>query len=231
MSVAVGIDGTRDGWIVVVLDDGRVAEVVTVPDLATVAQRYDGVPTAVDIPIGLLDRPARAADVAARRQLPHMASSVFPAPCRAVVDAYHAGAIDDHETANTLSRSVTGAGLSRQTWALVPKIDEADVLVAHGVDLYEVHPELAFHHLAGRPLARKRSYNGVMARLDVLRGVGIVLPSAVDGGDRLPPDDVLDAAVVAWTAAALRSPSGLRSHPAEPTEFDRGRPVAIWTRG
>ncbi|CAN5821806.1 hypothetical protein BH23ACT10_BH23ACT10_01280 [soil metagenome] len=230
MATAVGLDGTRDGWIAVVLRDDRVDTVTRVPDLASVAARFGSVPIAVDIPIGLVDGPRRAADVAARSQLSGSASSVFPAPCRSVVDGYRAGSLTDHAAANALAREVTGAGLSRQTWAILPKIAEADAAVEGGGDLYEVHPELSFRLLAGRRLDGKRTWNGMMARLALLRTVGIELPQTIEGVDRVPADDVFDAAVVAWTAAGLHDVVGLRSHPAQPGEWDRGRPIAIWTR-
>lgn len=227
---AVGVDGTRGGWVAVVVVDDRVADVWHVKAFATVVERAGAVPIGVDIPIGLLDRPRRAADVAVRATLAHTRSSVFPAPCRSVVDAYRAGAIADHDGATALSRRVVGVGLSRQTWNLVDKIAEVDELVERGVDLREVHPELAFHLRATRPLAGKRSWNGVMARVRILRTLGLVLPDHVEGGERVSPDDVFDAAIVAWTAAGLHRPAGLRSHPPTPEEWDRGRPVAVWTR-
>lgn len=226
----VGLDGTRDGWVAVVLDDGAVAEVARVDDPADAPVRWGDVPVGIDIPVGLLDVARRQADVAARSRLPHARSSVFAAPCRSVVDAWLAGDLPDHASANALSRRTTGAGLSVQSWNLVPKVAQADLAVAAGVGLLEVHPELAFHLLTGRALAGKRSWNGVLARLDALRSVGVVVPSHVEGGDRLPPDDVLDAAIVAWTAAGAHLPDGLRSHPEAPTQTDRGRPVAIWSR-
>lgn len=228
--LAVGLDGTREGWVAVVLDDGRVADVQRVGDPSVAARRWEGASICIDIPVGLLDVARRDTDVAARAQLAHTRSSVFPAPCRSVVDGWAAGRLADHAAANALSRRVTGAGLSVQSWNLVPKVAQADRAVAAGVDLLEVHPELAFHLLTGRALAGKRTWNGVLARLDALRAVGVDLPSHVDGGDQLPPDDVLDAAIVAWTAAARHQPGGLRSHPAEPVQHDRGRPIAIWTR-
>lgn len=228
---ALGVDGTRHGWVAVVLGDDTLEDVVCVPDLASLLGRVGDIPTAIDIPIGLLDAPRRAADVAARSLLGRAASSVFAAPCRAVVDAYRAGDLADHAGATALSRRVTGQGLSRQTWNLVPKIAEVDALVERGATLCEVHPELAFRVLAGHPLAGKRTWNGLMARLELLRGVGITLPTRVDGcGGGVAPDDVVDAAIVAWTAAGLHRPAGLDSHPAVPREFDRGRPIAIWTR-
>jgi predicted RNase H-like nuclease len=230
VGTAVGLDGTPGGWIAVVVRDDRVATARRMPDLASVISRYPAVPIAVDIPIGLVDEPQREADVAARSQLSHTASSVFAAPCRSVVDAYRAGSIGDHAAANALSRRVTGAGLSRQSWGIVPKIAEADAQVERGVRLYEVHPELSFRLLAGRPLAGKRTWNGVMARLALLRAHGVELPPAIDGGERVPPDDVFDAAVIAWTAAGVHHPAGLRSHPVDPRQHDRGLSIAIWTR-
>lgn len=228
---ALGVDGTRDGWIAVVIDDDAVTEVVCVTDLAALLDRVGGVPTGIDIPIGLLDTPRRAADVAARSRLGRASSSVFAAPCRAVVDAFRAGDLTDHAAATALSRRVTGMGISRQAWNIVPKIAEVDALVDRGVTPHEVHPELAFRVRAGRPLAGKRTWNGLMARLDLLRGLGIILPTRIDGcGDRAAPDDVVDAAIVAWTVAGLHGSAGLDSHPPVPQEFDRGRPVAIWTR-
>jgi predicted RNase H-like nuclease len=227
---AVGIDGTRGGWVAVVVAGDRVTDVWHVTGLATVVERVGAVPIGVDIPIGLIDRPTRATDVAVRAQLAHTAASVFPAPCRSVVDAYRSGALADHDAATALSRRITGVGLSRQTWNLVDKVAEADALVEGGVDLREVHPELAFHLRAGRPLAGKRTWDGVMARLAILRELGVRLPDHVEGGDRVPPDDVFDAAIVAWTVAGLHRPSGLRCHPDPPAEWDRARPIAMWTR-
>lgn len=111
----MGVDGTRNGWVAVVVVDDRVADVWRVADLATVVDRVGAVPFGVDIPIGL-------------------------------------------------------------------------------------------------------------------RALGVELPDHVEGGDRLPPDDVFDAAIVAWTAAGLHRPAGLRCHPDPPEEWDRGRPIAIWAR-
>lgn len=230
MAAAIGLDGTRGGWIAVVLDDIGVSVVTRVPDIASVTRRYPDVPVAVDIPVGLIDEARREADVAARSQLSRTASSVFTAPPRSVVDAYRAGALCDHAAANALSRQVTGAGLSRQTWAILPKIAEADAQVERGITLYEVHPELSFRLLAGQPLAGKRSWNGVMARLALLRSVGVELPQAIDGADRVPPDDVFDTAVAAWTAAGVHHAAGLRPHPTHTRQRDRGRSIAIWTR-
>lgn len=229
--LAVGVDGTRGGWLMVVVDDSGVVDAARVGTLAAAVGRVGGdVAIAVDIPIGLVDAPRRDADVAARTLLTGAASSVFPAPCRSVVDAYRARTVTDHASANALSRQVVGAGLSAQTWNILDKVAEADDLIAAGADLHEVHPELCFRLLAGRPLSHKRSWNGVMERLALLRAAGLDPPAHVEGGARVPPDDVLDAAIAAWTAAGLHRPDVMRGHPDPPTQWDRGRPIVIWTR-
>jgi hypothetical protein len=106
---AVGVDGARGGWVAVVIVGDRVADVWRVANLATVVDRVGAVPFGVDIPIGLLDRPRRAADVAARARLAHTTSSVFPAPCRSVVDAFRAGACARSGwSCPTTSRAATG---------------------------------------------------------------------------------------------------------------------------
>jgi predicted RNase H-like nuclease len=228
---ALGLDGTRGGWVAVLLVDGAVAD-IAVGDRVDALRARAGhdVPTAVDIPIGLVDAPRRDADVAARAALPGAASSVFSAPCRAVVDAYRAGGITDFDAANALSRMTCGMGLSRQTWGIVDKVAEVDALVAAGAPLHEVHPELSFRLLVGRRLAAKRTWNGLRVRLAALEARGVVLPPAFDGGHRVAVDDVVDAAMVAWTADGVHRRPGLRSHPAVVRQFDHGRPIAIWTR-
>ena len=69
----------------------------------------------------------------------------------------------------------------------------------------EAHPELSFAGLAGAPLrSRKSTWAGAAERRALLARAGIVLaddlgPPAEQAG----VDDVLDAAVMAWTAQRL----------------------------
>jgi predicted RNase H-like nuclease len=228
--ISLGVDGTRRGWVAVALGDGHVEAVLVVERIAQLVGQFPGVPTGVDIPIGLVDSAPREADLAARALLSGSASSVFAAPCRAVVDAYRSGDVTDFAGANACARRVTGGGLSQQTWNLVPKIAEVDEQIEQGADLREVHPELSFRLQAGQRLASKRTWNGVMQRLALLREVGLVLPESFNGGSAVAADDVFDAAIVAWTAAGMHHAGELRSHPAQPSQHDRGRPIAIWTR-
>jgi predicted RNase H-like nuclease len=69
--------------------------------------------------------------------------------------------------------------------------------------LHEVHPEVSFAVLAGGPIAfAKRTWNGQHQRLRLLADVGIQIPYRLDAG-LVGADDVLDAAVVAWTATRI----------------------------
>ncbi len=66
----------------------------------------------------------------------------------------------------------------------------------------EVHPEVSFRELAGgAPLAHaKKTRPGQNLRRSLPAGAGLVLPDELGEADRVPADDVLDAAVAAWSA-------------------------------
>lgn len=234
----VGLDGFPQGWVAVHLVDGAVAEVEVVGRAAEALGGGAGealgggaVAAGLDIPIGLVDAPARAADRAARALLGPRASSVFNAPPRAVVDAWRAGHLADHAAATALAVSTTGAGISQQAWRLVPKIAEVDALRHQvPVQLLEVHPEVAFALVAGGPLPRKRSWAGLQVRQRVLERLGIRLPHRFPGDDRVAPDDVIDAAVCAWVADAVPQGVRLLTVPDEAVEHDGARPVLIHAR-
>lgn len=224
----IGADGCAQGWVVVTLADGEVADVEVVDALAeALAPPVDA--AGVDMPIGLVDGP-RQADVAARRLLPGRASSVFSAPPRRVVEGYRDGSITDHAAATTLATAVTGVGLSMQTWRLVPKIAAVDDLVAAGHDLLEVHPEVAFAAIVGDVPPPKRSWGGVTTRRSILARHGVVLPDRFPGDEHVAPDDVVDAAVCAWVADARAAGLPLLQVPDATDQVDRGRRIVIMAR-
>lgn len=173
---------------------------------------------AIDIPIGLPDAGPRACDRMARLALGPRRSSVFPAPCRAVLGA------SDYAEALARSRAASGVGLSRQTWHLVPRIDEVDRLIepADQLRFRETHPELAFSRLAGGVPMRhpKRSPAGRAQRSRLLRDAGWSLPERLRG---TRPDDVTDAAALALsTALDLLVPLG------DGSTDRRGLRMEIW---
>ncbi len=94
----------------------------------------------------------------------------------------------------------------------------------------EAHPELSFAALAGAPLAaRKSTWAGAELRRTLLAQAGITLAGDLGlAGEQAGVDDVLDAAVAAWTAQRV-SQGTARCLPDPPETFSDGLPTAIWT--
>ena len=174
-------------------------EVVT--DLGPVTQRLERgrlAAVAIDIPIGLAPDSSRPVDHEARRRLGPRRNSVFPAPVRRVLEA------TTYEEACEISRAACGRAVSRQLFAILPKVREVDALQSPALQdrLFEMHPEVSFAELAGAPMQfHKSTGEGRHERLRVLRRA---FPKAGAVADVRPrgtqPDDVLDALVGAWTA-------------------------------
>jgi len=67
--------------------------------------------------------------------------------------------------------------------------------------IIEVHPEVCFRAMKGKPLDySKHSWNGQAERRRLIACAGIVLPDYIPDAGKVPPDDLLDAAAAAWTA-------------------------------
>jgi predicted RNase H-like nuclease len=211
--------------VAVELADGKYADAHLAPDLTQLLAARPGLAAvAVDMPVGLLDEGWRAADVEARALLVSRRSTVFLVPPRAVWEARDLG------EANRVCRARTGSGLSAQTWALKSKLIQAN----EHPGLREAHPEVSFHAMAEVPvLSRKTTWTGQMRRRDLLREHGIDLPDQLHSGagvgdpGQAQPDDVLDAAAVAWTADRIAR-GVARSLPDPPQVNERGEQLAIW---
>lgn len=216
----IGVDGTRTGWIAVTLENGAFAGAALFPAFADVLRASrEATCVAVDIPIGLPERGFRPADKAAKSFLSESQSRVFPTPPRAVLEE------PTHADAVLRARDVAGAGISQQSFALRKKIFEVDALVEERV--VEIHPEVSFFALAGRPLPAKKTWNGLERRRTALAAVGIALPNDLGAAGTGAPDDILDAAAAAWSA--LRYARGEALPLPDPPPVDRlARPVAIW---
>ncbi len=150
-------------------------------------------------------------------------SSVFWTPPRAVIEA------ETYEDARQLAKERFGFGVSSQAYrGLRKKILEVDAVVGNDDRLIEVHPEVSFRALAGHDLYySKRTWNGQMERRRLLERESIELPNDLGGAAAVPVDDVLDAAVGAWTAG--RYEQGIAQSLPDPPEIgEQGRAVAIW---
>ncbi len=207
----VGVDGCKYGWFFFQFG-GQVPTFGVIPRLRVL---LDSLPDAsvvlIDIPIGLreADDGARLCDAAARNVLkPTKASSVFPAPARQAVYA------SSYEQASALNKRVLGKKLSKQSWAITPKIREIDELLLGSPRarsmVREAHPEVCFWGMNGAPtLFSKKTRDGFKERLDVLSAR---YPAAADvvakaflehGGFDAARDDILDALVAALCAERI----------------------------
>lgn len=192
----------------------------------------------IDMPVHPSDDEVRPCDIEVRRHLGgRKQSSVFITPVWPALRA------STHEEAVERSRAATGKGVSKQAWALRPKILEVDAWApAAPCPIYEVHPEVSFSLMTGSPILDKKSTPaGLTARQAALQAQGITIPTDIGitpaaGPDRkrpdrvrrqAKPDDILDAAACAWSASRIATGTTV-SFPDPPVTLLHGQLQAIW---
>lgn len=223
MSYVLGVDAYKGGWVALALGNGAVVGCQLYGHISELIRDHPAARTvAVDIPIGFPEKDSRQADVEARRFVGPRRSSVFPTPPRAILEA------PTYEKALALARALGRPGISRQSFALAPKILEMDAAASSDDRIIEVHPEVSFRAMAGHPIDfPKKSWNGLLLRRQLLAANGILLPDDLSEGGLAPADDVLDAAAAAWTAKRVTERKA-NSFPDPAEEQSDGRAVAIW---
>ena len=239
MAWIAGVDGCKGGWIAVYEETAsrtltcRIVKKfedvfgVHYPPLAAVA---------VDMPIGLWAGGGRACDKAARGVLGKRSSSIFSAPAAGVLDLFCKMSLEERKDprayacANKRNRERTGEGnekdgkgLSRQSWALVPKIAEVDDYLRSPIGalkpIYEVHPEVSFAAMNAcendgacqfNPMEwHKATFGGSAERRALLRHVfgndleELEATAAKLVGKRAALDDFYDALACLWTARRI----------------------------
>lgn len=210
------------GWVLVTLTDRSTVDARVVPDLRTAMNALGSAGCiGIDIPLGLVDAGDRDADAATRGYLKGQASSVFNAPPRPLLEA------TTYEQAQRISSEVQGKGLSRQSFGLFAKIRQADAFV-NDPRVHEVHPEAGFRILhGGERLPSKKTWAGACLRRRLLQEEGIEVADSFAGAEQACTDDVLDAAVAAWSARRIARGESIQ-FPARTTQRDRGgRAIAI----
>lgn len=238
-----GVDGCRAGWIGVLMrvDDPQVHRIAIASTLAEIADAPEQPAIiAVDMPIGLPERTqgsGRLPEQLIRPLLGQRQSSVFAIPSRRAV---HAADYGDACLA-ALDTSDPPRKVSRQGFAIFPKIREIDALLRSRPDLvarlYEVHPELAFWAMnEQRPLSEPKKVKGTphgpgMALRRRLLAASGLLPDHVIAA--VPPqgaasDDLLDA-LAGLTVALDLARGGGQCFPDPPGRDAHDLPVAIWT--
>ncbi|MFQ5840448.1 MAG: DUF429 domain-containing protein [Candidatus Methylomirabilales bacterium] len=214
-----GVDGYRRGWVAAIDRGDGTTLVEAFRSFADLLAREELSVIVVDVPIGLLPRGPRLCDVQARRLLGRLrASSVFPAPLRAMLKAR------DWEEACRIRFAIEGQRCPKQVMGILPKIREVDALMTPDLQcrVLEGHPEVSFALRSGRrPIAgRKATKEGRSERL------GLLAPhfpdlhrnlSTVPGA--LP--DILDAYACLWSARRILGGDALRLPP-DPQMDERG---------
>ncbi len=197
----VGVDGCRGGWVAVTLRGSSWSARVHTSFAELIDAYPDARRIAVDIPIGLATGVRRGADAGAKSMLPGKKSSVFWSPDRRVLD------YPSMAESNAFLLSLGLPRMNIQTWCILPKIREVNLIMTseHQRQIIEVHPEVSFAALAGKPIrSKKGKMPGYAERSTILRAeLGIELPdrdTAFTVARPAKPDDLLDAIVAAWTA-------------------------------
>lgn len=222
MNRVAGVDGCKGGWVAIVLREGRFERAALGESLDDLFSTLEVEVIAIDMPAGLLESGTRECETRARERLGNRSATVFQTPPRAVLLAA------TYEEANRLSFTMSGRKISRQAYGLRARILE---LEHHLADprIIEVHPELSFLALSGEAsLPPKKTWAGQQRRSRALAAAGIEVPSEIDRAGVAAPDDVLDAAAAAWSAArCLRGEAtGLGLEAGQLTQT--GRRIAIW---
>lgn len=203
MTIVAGIDGCRAGWLYVSknleTDEYNTCILSSIDEVINLKPAV----LTIDIPIGLTDSGPRQCDKEARRLLGRpRASSVFPAPIRPKLDA----------------TTREQAGVSQQTWAIVPKIREVDNFLRANTDcqswIREVHPEVCFlaWNNNNAMIHRKKSALGRKEREQLVIpyfGKAYSEAQACLPRGQYANDDLLDAFAALWTAERIQIGSAI----------------------
>jgi predicted RNase H-like nuclease len=230
MTFVRGVDGCPAGWLAATFESRVGLVSFQIHESATELLAAQAAVTAIDIPIGLPDSEARRCDLEARRLLGPRASSVFPAPARATLA--HA----EYSAACDASAAACGKRLSKQAFAILPKIAEVDTALRADPEgarrVFEVHPEVCFAVWNGRQPMRhpKASGFGFAERLALVEDA---FPGAAErargqfGRSEVSDDDILDALAALWTARRIERNVAVRLPEAEIRDR-AGLPMVMW---
>jgi predicted RNase H-like nuclease len=216
----IGVDGCKGGWLCVANRADSFEAWISI-DIESIVMRA-GLPAliGIDVPIGFAQSTRRACDTEARALLRGRACTVFSPPLRAALSA------DTFVDACRINREIRDKGISKQTFALYPKLREVDRFVSSRIELrdalLEVHPEVSFALWSGRPMQhKKRSAQGRADRAALIEGLwpGLIEQSRAQlSQGRYAIDDLLDAIAALWST--LRYAKGRHRAFPETPELD-----------
>lgn len=229
----IGVDGCRSGWFAVIRDENRGFRTALYRNVNELWEANKSATLIlIDIPIGLLDNglDERLCDKEARRLIGIRRSSIFPVPCREAVYTYDG-------TASEINRQYTGRKLSKQSFAIIPKIRQVDLLLSTDREargrIKETHPELCFTGLnGGEPMKySKKKENGFQERINLLSdyyaGCRTLVSKTLDqyNNKGIFRDDVVDALALAITASIAEK--ALSTIPADTKHDAAGLPMQM----
>ena len=211
--VCFGIDGCKNGWVAARLEDNHLYIEFYENILKFVQANPNADEYLIDMAIGFPSCKEQVRpDKAARKILGKKGVTVFPVPCRQVVEigTSKESVIQNREELKELNRKKLGVSLTQQTLAIIPKMAELDRFLQEHPEyrdrICESHPEVCFARLNGNKAIeiKKSRSKGVSKRTEVLEKY--LEPGALSDIKALAkkgnckPDDVLDAVCLAVTA-------------------------------
>ena len=224
MENILGIDGSKNGWVGVKQNAKRedFSEIIFKEKLIDFLST-DIKLIIIDMPVGLdknIRQGGRLVDKEARKKLLKRKSSIFNAPIRDVLKA------KSYDEANTISKS-KGLGISKQSWNLVPKINELDQILQIKIrpQIYESHPELCFQTMNDGELKfSKKEKLGIKERRNILTKNGFdkkFLDRNLKKNKNFHSDDFLDACALSWTAKRIMNEKNINL-PEDPKKDELG---------
>ena len=232
----IGIDGCSKGWIAVSLDYGH----LHIKRYDTLSDIIDSNPLPatflIDMPIGLPEKlEDYRPETEARKELGDRRSTIFSVPCRQAVQITGKSREATEKLQKIINEEVLDKSLSKQSIAIIPKIKEVDDFFKAHYEYKEIlcesHPEICFARMKGYALrTKKSSVVGATERAGILskyikdERLESVYIQAKELGCK--PDDILDAACLAVTAA-LKAHDLTETIPEKPKTDARGLPMQM----
>ncbi len=236
MSMYVGVDWSRAGWLAVAFSGRSFDHAAVFPEIGDLWHRYEETADRilVDVPIGLRESEGgRECDSLARTAVGPRSASVFTPPVREATRKRR------YPAAKRVNERTAGVGLSKQAFAISDSIAAVDDLLLNVPEarhtFAESHPEVCFRAFAGSPLEHsKKRAGGYAERMRALAKFDTDAPPVVQavaeaaGGADVAVDDVLDAVALGYTARP--GVGSLRSLPPDPPTDPKGLPMQICYR-
>ncbi len=203
-SICIGVDGCRGGWIVAILNQGKliIKKYNSLEAIIDDYEKFDGF--LIDMVIGLPSNKEQIRpDIYARKIIKERTSTIFPAPCR---QAVYVGTVSQAYNEN---ERVLGKKFTPLTVGIIPKIREVDTFLQENIQyknvIQESHPEVCFARLNGRTvLSKKSELEGIEERICILSkyitGVSQSHIKLYAKNLKCDMDDVIDAICLAVSA-------------------------------